>query len=150
MITKSQSMMDADSKRWLVFLAITAVASAIFMTYAFVKTLSAPQQSVAATQNPTPASTQEEAATREPDWNAAQGERQGSLAATTRPDPFAAQEAAAAKAAARNDPVAAQQAVHRQAEYFRTLISEGKLPECYGKLTKEQVDEMEKKGLMIN
>lgn len=97
----------------------------------------------AAETNPGPT---EEAVTRsEPDWNAAQVVP-GSQAAATHVDPFAAQYAAAAK----NDPVAAQQAVHREAEYFRTLISQGKLPECYGKLTKEQVDQMEKKGVMIN
>jgi hypothetical protein len=140
--------MDADSKRWLAFLAVTAATSVIFAAYAVVKTLSPPEQTVVALQKPTPAPTEEAATRSEPNWNAAQG-GQGSLAATTRADPFAAQDAAAAKAAAKNDPVALQQAVHREAEHFRTLISEGKLPDSYGKLTKEQVDEMESKGIMI-
>jgi hypothetical protein len=140
--------MDADSKRWLAFLAVVAATSVIFMAYAFVKTLSPPEQSVTAPQIPTPAPTGELSARSEPDWNAAQA-RQGAQAAPTREDPFAAQAAAAARAAAANDPVARQQDVHRQAEYLRNLISQGKLPECFGKLTKEQVDEMEQKGITI-
>jgi len=137
--------MDTSSKRWLTILAVTAAASVIFVAYSFVKALSPPEPSVAAPQKPTPAPTEEAVTRSEPDWNAAQVVP-GSQAAATRVDPFATQYAAAAK----NDPVAAQQAVHREAEYFRTLISQGKLPECYGKLTKEQVDQMEKKGVMIN
>ncbi len=136
---------DTSSKRWLTILAVTVAASVIFVAYSFVKALSPPEPAVVAPQKPTPAPTEEAVTRSEPDWNAAQVVP-GSQAAATHVDPFAAQYAAAAK----NDPVAAQQAVHREAEYFRTLISQGKLPECYGKLTKEQVDQMEKKGVMIN
>jgi hypothetical protein len=136
--------MDADSKRWLAFLVVTVVVSVIFATYAFVKTLSPPEQSEAAPQKPTPAPTVEAATRNEPDWNAAQG-GQGSQAAAIQVDPFAANDAAAAK----NDPAAFHQTVHQQADYLRKLISEGKLPGGYGNLTKEQVDEMEKKGVLI-
>jgi hypothetical protein len=45
--------------------------------------------------------------------------------------------------------VAHQQAVHQQAEYLRTLISQGKSTPGYGNLTKEQVDQMEQKGVLI-
>jgi hypothetical protein len=139
---------DTGSKRWLAILAVTAAASVIFVVYSFVQTLSPPEPAVVAPQKPTPDPTEEAVTRNEPDWNsvAAGHVAEGSQAATTRADPFAAQYAAAAK----NDPVAAQQAVHREAEYFRTLIAQGKLPDCYGKLTKEQVDQMEKKGVMIN
>jgi hypothetical protein len=139
---------DTSSKRWLTILAVTAAASVIFVAYSVVKALSPPEPSVVAPQKPTPAPIEEAVTRSEPDWNSAAAGHvaEDSQAAATRADPFAAQYAAAAK----NDPVAAQQAVHREAEYFRTLISQGKLPECYGKLTKEQVDQMEKKGVMIN
>jgi hypothetical protein len=136
---------DDGSKRWLLVLAVMAAASVIFLVYSFIKAQSPPEQSVVAPQKPAPA---EEAVTRsEPDWNgAAAGQvAEGSQAPASRPDPFAAQNAAAAK----NDPVVFQKAVHQQAEYLRKLISEGKLPGGYGNLTKEQVDEMEKKGLLI-
>jgi hypothetical protein len=139
--------MDADSKRWLTVLAVTAATSVVFMTYAFVKKLSPAEQSVVAPEKSTRAPAGEAATRSEPDWNAANASPggQNSLAATTQADPFATQDAAAAK----NDPAVFHQAVHQQAEYLRKLISEGKLPGGYGNLTKDQVDEMEKKGLLI-
>lgn len=143
---------DDGSKRWLIVLAATAAASIAFVAYSFVKTLSPPEQSVVAPQKP-PAVPAEEAVTRiEPDWNSATAGHgvEESRAPARGPDPFAAQNAAAAKAAAANDPVATQDAVHQQAEYLRNLISKGKLPEGFGKLTKEQVDEMEKNEVLIN
>jgi hypothetical protein len=139
--------MDDGAKRWLAFLAVMGVASVILTVYAFVKTLSPPEPSVVAPEKPTLAPIETTVTRSEPDWNATQaGQRTQAATATTRADPFAAQDAAAA----RNDPVAAQQAVHREAEYLRNLISQGKLPGAYGNLTKEQVDQMEKNGLMIN
>jgi hypothetical protein len=42
-----------------------------------------------------------------------------------------------------------QKVVHEQAEYLRNLISQGKLPDTTGNLTKEQVDEMERKGITL-
>jgi hypothetical protein len=142
---------DTGSKRWLVVLAVTAAASVMFLAYSFIKAQSPPDQSAVETQKPT-ATHAEEAVTRnEPDWaSATAGHTAGdSLANTTRPDPFAAKYAAEAKAAAANDPVVRQRAVHQQAEYLRELIARGKLPEGYGNLTKEQVDDMETKGLLI-
>ena len=139
-----------DSKRWLVLLAAATAASIAFLGYSIVRGLSPTKLSVEAPQKPALA---EQAATRsEPDWN---GTPAGQVAddshsASTRPDPFAAQDAAAAKAAAANDPVVIQQAVHHQAEYLRDLIAKGKVPESLGNLTKEKVDQMEKDGIMIN
>jgi hypothetical protein len=139
---------DAGSKRWLMVLAVTVAASIIFLAYAFVQTLSPPIPSVVAPQKSNPAPAEEAVTRSEPDWGAAQAV-QGSLAATTRADPFAAQSAAAARAAAANDPVVRQKVVHEQAEYLRNLISQGKLPDTTGNLTKEQVDEMERKGITL-
>ena len=62
-----------------------------------------------------------------------------------RVSPFAAQDAARVS----NDPIAAQNRVHLQAEYLRKLIADGKVPKGLGNLTKERVDEMEKKGILI-
>jgi hypothetical protein len=140
---------DNGSKRWLMVLGVAVSASIIYLAYAFVKTLLPTEPSVVLSQKPSPAPAEQAVTRSEPDWNSAQ-EVQRAQAAATRTDPFAAQYAAAAKAAAKNDPVAAQQAVHREAEYLRTLISQGKLPGAYGNLTIEQVDQMEKNGVMIN
>lgn len=142
---------DASSKRWLVVLAAAAAASVIFVAYSFVQTLSPPKPTVVAPQKPTPPPTDEAATRNEPDWTGAAAGyvARDSQAATTRGDPFAAQYAAAAKAAAAHDPVAHQQDVQRQTDYLRNLISQGKLPDSLGNLTKEQVDEMEQKGVTI-
>jgi len=139
-----RALMNDDSKRWLAILAVTAVASVIFVAYSFIQTLSPPVPTVVAPQKPTPAPTGEAVTRSEPNWNTAQVVP-GSQAAATHADPFAAQYAAAAA----HDPVVHQRDVHRQAEYLRNLISQGKLPQGLGSLTKEQVDEMEQKGIII-
>jgi len=139
---------DNDSKRWLTVLAVAAAVSIAFVAYSFVKTLSPSEASVVAPQKPASAPAEEPVTKNEPDWNAAQAV-QGSQVAATRVDPFAAQYAAAAKAAAANDPIARQKVVHQQAEYLRNLISQGKPTDGFGNLTKEQVDEMERKGVTI-
>ena len=136
---------DAHSKRWLVVLAVTVSASIAFVAYSFVQTLSPPEPSVVAPPKPTPAPTQEAVTRSEPNWNTAQVVP-GSQAAATHADPFAAQYAVAAA----HDPVVHQRDVHRQAEYLRNLISQGKLPQGLGGLTKQQVDEMEQKGITIH
>lgn len=143
--------MDSSSKRWLVALTTAAAASVAFVGYSFVKTLSPTESSVVAPQKPASARVEEPVTRSEPDWNGVTVGQAAEISRTAavRPDPFAAQDAAAARAAAANDPVANQQAVHREAEYLRNLISQGKLPESYGKLTKEKVDQMEKDGIMI-
>ncbi len=135
---------DTGSKRWLTILAVAAAASIVVVAYSFVQTLAPPEPSVVAPQKPTPAPTGEAVTSSEPDWNAAPV-GPGSQAAATRVDPFAAQYAAAAA----HDPVVHQREVHRQADYLRNLISQGKLPEGFGNLTKAQVDQMEQRGVTI-
>jgi hypothetical protein len=143
------SSVDAGSKRWLVVLGVAVLVSIVILAHSFLNALFPSKEETVAVSVPVRT---EQAVTRsEPDWNSARvGAGQVPQAIATKPDPFAAKYAAEAKAATAHDPVAHQQAVHQQAEYFRALISQGKLPECYGKLTKEQVDQMEKKGVMIN
>jgi hypothetical protein len=146
------SSVDTDSKRWLAVLGVAAAIAVVFLAYSFVSQLSRSDQSVTAPSKPAATHAEEAAARAEPDWaSAAAGHTSGDLLAnTTKPDPFAAKYAAEAKAAAANDPVVRQKAVHQQAEYFRNLISQGKLPKGLGNLTKEQVDEMEKNGILVN
>jgi hypothetical protein len=136
--------MDASSKRWLIVLGAAVLVSIIILTHSFINALfSSKEETVAVSVR-----SEEAVARTEPDWNSTQAGHVPQTM-TTRPDPFAAKYAAEAKAAAANDPVVHQQAVHQQAEHLRNLISQGKLPQGLGNLTKEQVDEMEKKGLLI-
>jgi hypothetical protein len=39
--------------------------------------------------------------------------------------------------------------VHHQAEDLRSMVKQNKLPAGYGHLTLEQIDEMEKNGIVI-
>lgn len=140
--------MDASSKRWLAALGAVVLVSISILTRSFFSALFPSNQEPVAAPARTPA---REAVTRtEPAWNTTTPSRstENPQEATPKVSPFAAQDAAAAAAKAHE--LSAQEAVHRQAEYLRNLISQGKLPEGFGKLTKEQVDEMEKKGITIN
>jgi hypothetical protein len=140
--------MDASSKRWLAALGVVALVSLSILTRSFCIVLFPTKPEPVAAQTSTPA--REAVARTEPAWNTTTPSRSAEDPQDTPPrvSPFAAQEAAAAAAKAHE--LSAQQAVHRQAEYLRNLISQGKLPQGFGNLTKEQVDEMEKKGITIN
>jgi hypothetical protein len=147
------SSIDKESKRWLLVLVATVAASVIFVVCSFLKILS-PQPSLVAAPKPARPPVQQPAPRTEPDWNALQAAgasqpAQASLTVAAQQDPFAARYAADAKAAAAHDPVAHEKAVHHQADYLRDLISQGQLPKGFGNLTKEQVDEMEKKRVLI-
>lgn len=140
--------MDASSKRWLAVLGAVGLVSISILTYSFVSALFPSNQQPVAAQTPPPA---KEVVTRiEPAWNnsSPSSVAEDSQVTTAKVSPFMTQDAAAAAAKAHQ--LSLQQAVHRQAEYLRNLISQGKLPEGFGKLTKEQVDEMEKNGITIN
>ncbi|HTS19421.1 MAG TPA: hypothetical protein VMP11_17725 [Verrucomicrobiae bacterium] len=148
-MSRIASLLDTDSKRWLAVLAAAVAVSIVFITYSFLKTLSPAEPTVVASQKPAPPPADTPVTRAEPDWNATPASTPLVESAATRPDPFAAQYAAEARDAAAHDPVAHAKAVQHQAGYLRDLISQGKLPQGFGKLTKEQVDDMEKKGVLI-
>ena len=143
------SSIDTGSKRWLIVLGAAALASIVILARSFVSALFSSEEASVAVSAPAP--TEATVTRTEPDWHSAQAVQTGpvSQAPASRSDPFAAKYAAEAKAAAAHDPVAYQQAVHQQAEYLRNLISQGKPTPGYGNLTKEQVNEMEQRGLLI-
>ena len=64
----------------------------------------------------------------------------GQTVPPVRTSPFAAEE---------NDKQQAQQALQTQAKYFQKVMVNGRLPASLGSLTKEQVDDLQKKGLII-
>ncbi|HVM60740.1 MAG TPA: hypothetical protein VMV72_07720 [Verrucomicrobiae bacterium] len=145
-MTEFAASVDTGSKRWLAILAIAVAAAIVVMAYSFIATSSPPEPAVVAPSKPAPPPADQTVARTEPDWNSAPAARASQAA---RPDPFATQYASEARNAAAHDPVAHEQAVHRQADYLRDQIAKGKLSQGLGNLTKEKVDDMEKKGILI-
>jgi len=139
--------LDTPAKRWLALLAVAFVVSVGVLVHSFFDTLF-PQERKAEVAQPRASEVPEPVHVRtEPVWNSPP--RMGAIEETPAPpvrvSPFAAQDAARVS----NDPIAAQNRVHLQAEYLRKLIADGKVPKGLGNLTKEKVDEMEKKGILI-
>ena len=114
--------------------------------HSFLNVLSPPEKTVVA-QQPVAEVREPVHVRSEPVWNSPPqlGATEETPAPPVRVSPFAAQDAARVS----NDPIAARNRVHLQAEYLRKLIADGKVPKALGNLTKEQVDEMEKKGILI-
>jgi hypothetical protein len=138
--------LDTPAKRWLAILAGVFLLSLAVLMYSFITALTAREQITVA--QPPAAKVSEPVHVRtEPAWDSAQPiETVKQTSAADRVSPFDNQKPPPTK----RDPVVYQQMVHRQAEYLRTLITNGKLPPGLGNLTKEQVDEMEKNGEIIN
>ncbi len=140
------SSVDATSKRWLVALAVAFLAAVAVLIYSFISAFSAPEKSDAKTQ---PAVTDKPGEVRivhQPEWSRPQAfHAVEEPPATTSPLPSADSDATKPK----QDEAAREQMVHQQAEYLRSLVKQNKLPKAYGHLTVEKVDEMEKKGIVI-
>ena len=140
--------LDTDSKRWLAILATVFLVSVAMLTHSFMLALSPTQENNAAVQKPATATANETRTRSEPAWSSPQQTAvPENREAAIRVSPFDGKN----KLLTKRDEMAAQQAeVHRQADYLRKLIAAGKLPAGYDHLTKEQVDDMEKKGITIN
>ena len=142
-------LLDTSAKRWLALLAGVLLLSVTMLLHSFMNAVSSQEQIVVA---PPPAAAVRGPATvrTEPSWGGAQpvgSVEQGQVQVVVdRVSPFDNQKPPPVK----RDPVVYQEMVHHQADYLRTLIVNGKLPARFGHLTKEQVDEMEKNGEMIN
>jgi len=141
------TFLDTAAKRWLAVLAAACLASMAVLAHSFTKALSPAEENSVAVQKPATATPDVVLTHSEPAWSSPQ-----QTAATedheavVRVSPFDGKN----KLLTKKDEMAAQQAeVHRQADYLRSLIAAGKLPAGYGHLTKEQVDDMEKKGITI-
>jgi type IV secretory pathway VirB10-like protein len=134
---------DASSKRWLTVLALAIVASVGILAYSFLKAVAPLEKKSMETQQPA--------------TDHAQEVRTGDQEALNHPQPFqAAQEQPTVTsfppsvAEMRKTKEAARMAmVHRQAEDLRSMVKQNKLPAGYGHLTLEQIDEMEKNGIVI-
>ena len=138
------SIFDTPAKRWLAVLAGAFVLTvAVLMHLSFNATTPMERAEVKQPQ----AEAAETVQTRvEPVWtNPEPMPEMPRPVPPAKPSPFEAQD----KATVANDPLAMQRRVHMQAEYLRQLIADGKLPRGLGNLTKEQVDEMERKGILV-
>jgi hypothetical protein len=139
---------DTSAKRWTAVLMAAFLVSVAVLTRSFMAALS-PQETTVTVPQSTPVATEQAQARNEPSWNnqpQAQAQAEQGSQVIERVSPFDKDR----PKVTRVDPVARQEVVHQQAEYLRGLIAAGKLPKGFGNLTKEQVDEMEKKGVTIN
>ena len=141
-------LFDTSAKRWLAVLAAAVLVSVVSLERAFMNAVT-PQENTVTVQSSTSGQTEQVQAKSEPSWgNQAQAQAQvpEESPVVNRVSPFDNKPTFANK----NDPMAHQRMVHQQAEYLRGLIAAGKLPKGFGNLTKERVDEMEKKGISID
>jgi hypothetical protein len=140
------SSIDATSKRWLAVLALVFLGSAAFLAHSFIKALSLPGEDGATTQQSASVSTGESTTRSEPAWilppEARVVDDRQTLASVVSSDNKE-------KPVRKRDDAAAKEAARSQAEYLRTLVKQNKLPDVYGHLTVEQIDEMEKKNILI-
>jgi hypothetical protein len=139
--------LDTSSKRWLAVLAAVFLASAAILAHSFLNASSATAENTITVEPKAARATEEPAARAEPAWDSLQATHEVEYKQPdgSRASPFAALDVKEA----RDNPVVIQARVHQQAEYLRKQIADGTLPKSLGNLTKEQVDEMEKKGVMI-
>jgi hypothetical protein len=139
--------LDTAFKRWFAVLAVVFLASLGILTRSFINASLPPAENAITVEPRAPRTTEQVTTRNEPAWDNLQAVHE---VEPTHPDgrvsPFAALDAAEA----RDDPAKMQERVHQQAEYLRNLIVKGQLPRGLGHLTKERVDEMEKKGIMID
>jgi len=139
------SLFDTPAKRWLAVLTGAAVVTAAVLMQSMFNASTLPERAAEVKRPEVEAA--EPAHTRpEPEWkNPEPMAEMSKPVPPVNPSPFEAQD----KATVANDPVAMQRRVHQQAEYLRGVIASGHIPKALGNLTKEKVDEMERKGLLI-
>ena len=145
-MSSSTSSMDVASKRWLVALALVFLGSAAFLAQAFIKALSPPNENSVTVQPPAQENTREAFSKSEPTW-------------ITPPEIRALDDRQTAtnivrsenkdRVVRKKDDAATKAAARAQADYLRTLVKQNKLPDVYGHLTLEQIDEMEMNNVLI-
>ena len=140
------SSIDAASRRWLAVLALVFLASAAFLAHSFIKALSLPGEDGATARQPARESAGEAPIRSEPVWILPQEARTVDDRQTTT-NVFSSDNKD--RTVRKKDDAAIKEVVHHQAEYLRSLVKQNKLPDAYGHLTLEQIDEMEKNSILI-
>ena len=137
--------LDSTAKRWLAILAVVSLASIAFLTHSFMKVLAPEEENTAVTQQPASDEPSQISANSEPSWMNPRQVGRVEESQNSNPDsPFDKQ-----ISAPKSHDEVHKEMVRNQADYLRKLIANGKVPTGLGKLTKEQVDEMEKNGIVI-
>ena len=136
---------DTASKGWLAALALALLISIVIVVRSFVSAFSTPDQvnlpAQQAAQVPSSSMVTVDTSA-EPEWSTP------SPASTTVPKhipPVKREEFTSPKQAA----AIRQAMVHQQAQNLRAMVKQNRLPRSFGHLTLEQIDEMEKNGIVI-
>ena len=137
----SPDSFDGNSKRLLAALACAMVIAVIILTRSFIALLAPPEPGITDSQKATTpvvkANTEFPSA-----WYA---QAQDSSTAPKHITSVKRDEFDPPK----NDAEIRQAMVHRQADDLRKMVKQNKLPASLGHLTLEQIDEMEKNGIVI-
>lgn len=144
-MSPASSSLDATSKRLLAALALALVISVVILTRSFINVLSPPEQTSPQTQQSVQAPTKTVSSVAEPQWISPQQSRSSAEQPADKESPFKDGDFGAPK----NDAAVRKEMVHMQAENLRAMVKQNKLPEAFGHLTTEQIDEMEKNGIII-
>jgi hypothetical protein len=139
-------LFDTSTKRWLAVLAVAVLLSGAVLAHSFIGAfLPSLEEPIGTVELPARVVAQPVVSRMEPVWNgngtpSTDASVDGQTVPPVRTSPFAAEE---------NEKQQAQQALQTQAKYFQKVMVNGKLPASLGSLTKEQVDDLQKKGLII-
>lgn len=139
-------LFDTTTKRWLAVLVAAVLLSGVVVAHSLIGAfLSSSEEPAVTVELPARVVGQPVVTRKEPAWDgngapSTDASVDGQTVPPIRTSPFAAEE---------NDKQQAQQALKTQAEYFQKVMVNGKLPASLGSLTKEQVDDLQKKGLII-
>jgi len=147
MINMTVLPMDTASRRWLIALAIAFFVAAAMLTHSFMNAFSAPERGDAKVQ-PVGADRPEEIHTvSQPEWIHPQ-EFQGVEQRHAPTDDAITSDSRDTTTREKSETLR-EKMVHKQAESLRSLVKQNKLPAAYGHLTLDQIDDMEKKGIVI-
>ena len=136
------SSLDASSKRLLAAFVLAAVVTIGVLMHSFLSAITPPKEIV--NPQPFPVTAVETRASSQPAWDSAQQNRSTEYPQNIPPTPPSERRATATWVT----PTNWQEMVHMQAEYLRKQSAESQDPGGIGKLTPEQIDEMEKNGLL--
>ncbi len=137
--------LDTTSKRWLTVLAVAVVISIIMLTRSFISAFSRPEAMNPETQKTAAAPAVTASTTAEPEWNLL-SQSPGSTVQHIHPD---SSSETSDFGRPKRDAAIRKEQVHKQAQDLRSMVKQNKLPKSFGHLTTEQIDEMEKKGIII-
>lgn len=144
-MSPASSSLDATSKRLLAALALAILISVVILTRSFFNALSPSEDKSIETQQSTPNPAKKVTAVAQPEWTTSQPSHPGDGQGADRGSPFKNSDFPTPK----NDAAVRKEMVHNHAEDLRAMVKQNKLPKSFGHLTMEQIDEMEKNGIVI-